>query len=291
MIAPLLTNRPTKRQKRPVTPPALFHVEDDEASSLGGVEDHYSCDYKDEEEDHSQDREHEENLLDRVLLIYDQYEEDSLVEQSRLRSKLSPCGHSKIESLKKKLHKEKIKCSLFKVLTLLLQSESRLKGLAHEERMDLMRQVKRVLLDNELYSVGELKSKFTLIFASLGSGMFPPPSVFIPTSHGCSAPSCVQTPHIDQRKLSQETHSLMTRLEQSANKSLQQRLIQGDYQHSKDEGEDWESMHEVWNVWLQFPAKSSEQLAVWRETLQSSEGLGSLLWNLAYYLSIESHCV
>ena len=121
--------------------------------------------------------------------------------------------------------------------------------------------------------------------------MFPPPSVFIPTSHGCSAPSCVQTPHIDQRKLSQETHSLMTRLEHSANKSLQQRLIQRDYQHSKDEGEDWESMHEVWNVWLQFPAKSSEQLAVWRETLQSSEGLGSLLWNLAYYLSIESHCV
>ncbi|KAI2503758.1 hypothetical protein MHU86_10652 [Fragilaria crotonensis] len=93
----------------------------------------------------------EEALLDDVLAIYDKYEEDALVEQNRLRCKLTTCSKNKVASLQAQLSDAKIKCSLLKVLTLLLQSDSsRLKGRLHADRMELMQQVERVLVNINL---------------------------------------------------------------------------------------------------------------------------------------------
>lgn len=265
-----------KRQKRSLSPPPLF---DDETSSLGGIEDHY--DYEEDEEEEG-DLEREETLLDRVLSIYEQYEEDSLVQQSRLRSKLSTCGISKICMIKNRLQDEKVKCGLFKVLTLLLQSDSRLRGSSYQERVDLMRQVKHVLQARESYTLAELKSRFVLIFSSLRKDLFPPCSIIAPASTA-TLPQDIET-QLDHKSLVQETRKTMTRLDQAANEALQQRLRDSNY--SQVEGEEWESMREVWYVWLQFSIKSIEQMAVWQETLAHCENVEMLLWNLAFCLSM-----
>jgi hypothetical protein len=283
---------PAKRQKRSVSPPPILVLPHDEASSLGGIEDNYD-NYEDGEEESPVNLQREEALLDRVLSIYEQYEEDSLVKQSRFRSKLTTCNISKAGCIKQKLQEEKIKCCLFKVLTLLLQSGSRLRGHTHEDRVDLIRQVKQVLLDQEVYSVGELKSRFALVLAVLRRDMFPPCSISLPTSVGIKDGSHSVVPPkpsalLSQKKLNQQTLRWMNRLQEAAKESIQDRLVHGDWQQSKDEEDSWENMREVWHVWLQFPAKSDSQLAVWQETLQHGGNLNSLLWNLAYYLSMEN---
>jgi hypothetical protein len=309
MIAPLLqSTSPSKRQKRSPSPnKGRYHDEGNDESTLGGIEDHVdSLDDDEEDDDDSYLCKREGSLLDHVLAIYDQYEEDSLVEQSHLRLKLTTCGLAKVESLQTRLADAKIKCSLFKVLTLLLQSDSsRLKGPDHAQRIDLMLQVKRIVLDHDLYSVKDVKSKFTCLFSSLRRDLFPPFSIVIPTtaaittaaSPGVSDPaSSGPSLELDQLALNQETLRVMTRLEEAAKKSLEQRLAEGEGQHSLmavtpvrdvDEEQDWDSMREVWYVWLQFPATSGQQLAVWQETLVGEGNLSVLLWNLSYYLSLE----
>mmetsp|Transcript_28152 Transcript_28152/g.46622 ORF Transcript_28152/g.46622 Transcript_28152/m.46622 type:complete len:293 (+) Transcript_28152:217-1095(+) len=287
MIAVMLeaAQHHAKRQKRSVSPPPLFI---DETSSLGGIEDH-NDENEDEEEESPHNLQREEALLDRVLSIYEQYEEDSLVKQSHFRSKLTSCGLSKIGTFKKRLQQEKIKYSIFKVLILLLQSDIRLKGHTHQDRVDLIRQVRRVLLDQEVYSVEELKSRFTLLFAVLRRDMFPPCTILLPGTISTACMGHHTSPPLNQEKLNQETQRWMNRLQEAAKESLQDRLVHGDFQQSKDEEESWENMREVWHVWLQFQATSNVQLAVWQETLQHGGNLDSLLWNLAYYLSMDGN--
>lgn len=283
-----------KRQKCSVSPsPPLFI---DASSSLGGIEDEYDDDFEYEEEDSPQMLNREDALLDRVLSVYEQYEEDSLVKQSRFRAKMTACGLAKSRTFKKKLQDEKIKCNLFKVLTLLLQSRSRLRGHTHEDRVELIRQVKQALLDEEVYSVEELKGRFTLLFAVLRRDMFPPCSILVPSTTESTASLKVDqkpaSPPLTQKKLNQQTERWRTRLQEAAKDSLQERLSQGDWQQSNDQEESWESMRDVWHVWLQFPAKSAAQLGIWQETLQHGGNLNSLLWNLAFYLSMEGRiCV
>lgn len=319
MIAPLLqATSPSKRQKRSSSPIKGRYQDDvTDECTLGGIEDHVDNQDDDEEDDDDSILcERERSLLDHVLAIYEQYEEDSLVEQSHLRFKLTTsCGLAKIDSLQKKLADEKVKCSLFKVLTLLLQSDSsRLKGPDHAQRIDLMLQVKRIVLDHDLYTVKDVKRRFTCLFSSLRRDLFPPFSIVISTtsstttstttlstttteSLGVSDPTLsVPTLELDQLALNHETIRVMALLEEAAKKALEQRLAEGEGQHSMmavtpmrdiEEEQDWDSMREVWYVWLQFPARSCEQLAVWQETLFGDGNLSVLLWNLAYYLSLD----
>ena len=165
-----------------------------------------------------------------------------------------------------------------------------------------MLQVKRIVLDHDLYSVKDVKSKFTCLFSSLRRDLFPPFSIVIPTTATtattAASPGVSSNPplDLDQLALNRETLRVMTRLEEAAKKSLEQRLAEGEGQHSLmavtpvrdvDEEQDWDSMREVWYVWLQFPATSGQQLAVWQETLVGEGNLSVLLWNLSYYLSLE----
>jgi hypothetical protein len=166
---PLLqATSPSKRQKRSSSPIKGRYQDDvTDECTLRGIEDHVDNQDDDEEDDDDSILcERERSLLDHVLAIYEQYEEDSLVEQSHLRFKLTTsCGLAKIDSLQKKLADEKVKCSLFKVLTLLLQSDSsRSKGPDHAQRIDLMLQVKRIVLDHDLYTVKDVKRRFTCLF-------------------------------------------------------------------------------------------------------------------------------
>lgn len=314
MIAPLLqATSPSKRQKRSSSLTKGRYQDDvTDECTLGGIEDHVDTQDDDEEDDDDSILcEREGSLLDHVLAIYEQYEEESLVEQSHLRLKLTTCGPAKADSLQKGLTDEKVKCSLFKVLTLLLQSDSsRLKGPDHAQRIDLMLQVKRIVLDHDLYTVKDVKCKFTSLFSSLRRDLFPPFSIFVPTttattptttttsaSLGVSDPTSSVLPlQLDQLALNHETLRVITLLEEAARKSLELRLAEGEGQLSMmpvtpvgdvEEEQDWDSMREVWYVWLQFPAKSCQQLAVWQETLSGDGNLSVLLWNLAYYLSLD----
>lgn len=305
MMVVMLQARPTKRRKLSVTADARTNQDDEVRSStssgsstLGGIEDHQS-DSEDDSDDDDDPKtcQKEEALLDDVLAIYDKYEEDALVEQNRLRCKLTTCSKNKAASLQAQLSDAKIKCSLLKVLTLLLQSDSsRLKGRLHADRMELMQQVERVLVNINLYSVNSLKRKFVLLFASLRRDLFPPSTIVVPTSiRTLSNHPCASSVPIDQQSLNRETILAMSHLEELANKHLQQRLADGNYQSSimpsrvgdEENDQDWESMREVWNVWLQFPASCHQQFEIWQETLACNDRLSSLLWNLAYYLSLE----
>lgn len=300
VMAFMLQARPTKRVK--VSLPANDNTYlDDEvscSSTLGGIEDQQSDnDSNSDDEDDPVTCQREEALLDEVLAIYDECEEDALVEQNRLRCKLTTCSMSKAAALTTQLSDAKIKCSLLKVLALLLQSDSsRLKGRLHADRMELMRQVQHVFLNNDCYSVDTLKRKFVMLFASLRRDLFPPTTIAIPSP----IPTLSKTPGVssdalDQESLNLETRHAMTCLDGLANQHLQQRLANGDFKCSitpsrvsDEEGDqDWEGMREVWNVWLQFPAHCKQQCDIWKETLASNEKLSSLLWNLAYYLSMD----
>ena len=296
----MLQPRSTKRMKLSLPANDDTCIEDDVScsSTLGGIEDQPSDDEGDsDDEDDPETCGQEEALLDEVLAIYDECEEDALVEQNRLRTKLTTCTMSKADALKAQLADVKIKCSLLKVLALLLQSDSsRLRGRRHADRMELMRQVEHVLLNNDRYSVDALKRKFVLLFSSLRRDLFPPCTIVVPSPIlTMSKPACVSGVLLDQETLNLETIKVMAHLEDLANQHLQQRLANGDFQCSvtpsrisDEEGDqDWEGMREVWNAWLQFPAHCKQQSDVWTETLACNEKLSSLLWNLAYYLSMD----
>ena len=299
MMVVMLQARPAKRRKLSVTTNANTN-QDEEVSSgtssgssaLGGIEDHQSESEDDsDDEDDPKTCQKEEALLDDVLAIYDKYEEDALVEQNRLRCKLTTCSMKKAAALQAQLSDAKIKCSLLKVLTLLLQSDSsRFKGRLHADRMELMQQVEGVLLNINLYCVNTLKRKFVLLFASLRRDLFPPSTIVVPSSiRTLSNHPCSSRVAMDQQSLNRETILAMSQLEDLAKKHLQQRLasIMPSRVGSEENEQDWESMREVWNVWLQFPASCHQQFEIWQETLSCNDQLSSLLWNLAYYLSLE----
>jgi hypothetical protein len=299
MIALLEASSPSKkRQKLSFPPSAWIHVKkDEELSSLGGVEDQYDPNH--EEEEVFDISRCEEVLLNRVIQVYERFEEDSLLSQSKLRSEMTSRGRLQRQSIENQLRDEKLKCSILKVLTLVLQTGSRLKGSSPQERIDLKRRVKHLLNDHSQTSLDQLKAHFVHIMTSREIELFPPRSVSIPSPPPSPVPENMDSSSSDSPAhisgLVHQTERVMKFLERSSKASLERRLVKSDWQSSLDEEEeeDWEGMHDVWYAWLHFPPKSTEQVAVWEETLEGQlhrrETLDSLLWNLAYYLSMDSY--
>mmetsp|Transcript_30032 Transcript_30032/g.45543 ORF Transcript_30032/g.45543 Transcript_30032/m.45543 type:complete len:288 (+) Transcript_30032:337-1200(+) len=273
-----------KRQKISHSPTPWIRQQDDETCSLCEVED--STAFLEEEDEYIQENvEREEKLLDKVLALYEQYEEDSLFQQSTIRFQISSSQSDvKTEVLLNNLEDEKAKCNILKVLTLLLQSESRLRGSTHLERMGLLRRVKAFLLEAGYHSLNRLKKSFVNFFTSRQETLFPPSAVFVPncfpTSLGNNYPAA-----IEESQLIRKTRELISCLRDASKKAIQQRLEQENF--SEMEEQDWDNMSDVWNAWLQFKPISSNQLAIWEESLRDGDNIDSLLWNLALYLSQE----
>jgi len=279
VLKPLL--QAAKRQKRFHEPSSRFYKKDAEDDYLGEIGD---CDYclAEDDEEAQEIIEIEEELLDNVSMLHEQYEADSLVRRSSMRAQSNSLSATKRKRfLDKNLEDEKIRCSLLKVFTLLLQTESRLRGSAHLERMKLMQQVKRVLCYADQYSIGKLKECF-IKFCTSRKTLFPPHSICVPSSFTSEIET--EREESDLSSLISKTLHLMSSMEDASKRALEKRLEQEDY--SQISGEDWENIREVWFVWLQFTPRSSNQLAVWEESLDGQQTVNSLLWNLSFYLSI-----
>lgn len=273
-----------KRQKRSHSPIHWLYRQDDEANSLCGLEDCIDI-FEETGECEQGNLEQEEELLDDVLALYEKFEEDSLFEQSKIRLKISSSiPNEKIETHVKNLKDEKAKCNLLKVLTLLLQTESRLRGSTHIERMELMRRVKAFLPNaaNGSESVKSLKTCFVHFLTLRQETLFPPRLISVPECF--LDPGKIDCPaEIDEAQLIRKTKALTSLLEESSHKAMQHRLEQENY--SEQEEENWDNMSEIWHAWLQFNPKSLDQLAIWEESLRDGYKVDSLLWNLAFYLS------
>mmetsp|Transcript_19263 Transcript_19263/g.28502 ORF Transcript_19263/g.28502 Transcript_19263/m.28502 type:complete len:289 (+) Transcript_19263:156-1022(+) len=272
-----------KRQKRSNSPTHWLCQEDDETSSLCGLD---SCnDFLEEIGEYEQvSVEREEQLLDHVLALYENYEEDSLFQQSKIRLQMSSSiSGEKTEALLKNLKDEKAKCSILKVLTLLLQTESRLKGSNHVERMDLIKRVKTILSVAGNKSTKRLKKFFVQFFTFRQETLFPPSSIFVPKRCFLDSGKSDCLVKIDEAQLIRRTNALTSLLEEASRKVMQHRLEQENY--SNEEEQDWDNMSEIWHAWLQFSPRSFDQLAIWEESLRDGIKVDSLLWNLAFYLS------
>lgn len=289
MIAVLNPSAPVaKRQKLCHEPTSWFYEKPDDKTvtrSLCALDDY--CDIFDIEEDDDDENpenlESEEDLLDHVLGLYEIYEEESLYRQSKLRYLLSSQNTgNKCVKREKNLKDEKSKLILLKVLTLLLRTESRLKGSNHAERMDLMQRFKHCLSNAREQSLEKIKSFFVQLCTAREEPIFPPCSITVPHVSLRMAESGSR--EIDESELIRKTFEWMTLLEESSKKALQKRLEHGNY--SENEEDEWENARDVWNVWLQFTPTSPNQLAVWEESLQDGKNVDDILWNLAFYLSI-----
>jgi len=275
-----------KRQKRFHDPSSRLYKTNDEDISLEGVEEcnYFHIDSKDKNEEAQEIIEIEEELLNNVLMLYEQYEADSLFHRSMMRTQLMSLNKdSKRRSLDKNLEDEKIKCSLLKVFTLLLQTGSPLRGSAHSERMELMQQVKWVLKDVDQYSLEKLKDYFIKLCTSQKERLFPPHLINVLST--LTIDNETREKESDLSSLIKKTHHLINYMEEASKEVLERRLEEENYSQMFEE-EELDNIIEVWFVWLQFNPKSSDQLAVWKENLNGQQSLDSLLWNLLFYLSI-----
>ena len=242
----------------------------------------------------------EDGLLNRVLTLYDQYEADTLFRQSELRSQISVAEDDSPDTLEADLQKEKDKSVILKVLTLLLQCENgQFIGSCHKERVDLMYQIKQLILQQEQYSLTHLKICFRSLL-SYFNPRFPPTVIMIPTpsrlfaktKEPCTPPLICDFESM-QKQLQQKTRKAITKLQRSAHKCLEERLnhhTDWQFDDDADFGDEKEAMMiAILQVWIQFPAESEVQAAILQDTLSSPLTCWKfLLSNLAYYLSLTS---
>ena len=252
-------------------------------------------------------KQREETIIDNVMDLFEEYEEASLALQCKYREKAKQGSASNNKKSQQKLTNEKLKCLLFKVLTLFVQSESRLRGENHDERVNLSLRVQQILLDEEDKTLGDIMIECKNILLTK-KDLFPPRSIAIPTGFSpivdyaaSMAPKNLSFVDAGKRQ-ARATKSLrktIQRLSKAANALLEKRMsfITSDHSDEEDEAfktrlECAEGTRDILSMWSHLLELSDEPAT--QDQLEVLEGvlddvrdrrccIDDIIWNLALF--------
>lgn len=308
--------RPFKKQRRSVTLVSRELIRYEEIPSFedGGIDDRT---FNEDDETGSvfdssiqtppRKKQREEAIIDNVMDLFEEYEEASLALQCKYREKAKQGSANNKKKSQQKLTNEKLKCLLFKVLMLFVQSESRLRGENHDERVNLSLRVQQILLDEEDETLGDIMIECKNILLTKKS-LFPPRSIIIPTGF---APIVEHAPSMESKHLSfidrgkrqaRATKSLrntIKHLSKTANALLEERMsfITSDHSDEDDEAfktrlECAEGARDILSMWsllleLSDEPANQDQLDVLEGVLDDVYDrrccIDDIIWNLALF--------
>ena len=281
--------RQAKRQKRCVSP----EQDDGEYSSIGCVED-YLSEIDDEEcaDTIIRAEEHLRNSVlgvrDSVLGVLQDKEEESLVTQSRLRSKVCESENQRKTCLRQALADEKLKYGISKVLSLIVQSQTIL-GRLTEERKNGLVLIERFIEHHWDDGVGVLILEFHTVLRH--SFVVPPQLIYLPTP--VQMPTTASKPKKRTQSMEQ-SRSVLTTLSDTTQDVLRKRLESPCNDEITAQLEAIEGVRDILQVWTDLVQRSSsldeETLELYRDALQQAQSASveTVLWNFVYYLSLQA---
>lgn len=288
--------RQAKRQKRCVSPDR-----EEDYSSIGCAEEYLTnSDHVDDANDEERNyllHETEQKLCETILADLEDLEEESLMKQSRMRTNLKQ-RRKNPSSRQAALANEKLKCGISKVLALILQSPTLL-GRLDKERMKSLLHIERLIERNWDLVIEDFVCEFRAVLRHCFQ--FPPRSVYVSAENSIAEPSLRKPKQLcfdvslRQNKLIKSSRSVLESLSKSTQDLLRQRLESLGHGDNLTTAplENTEGLHDILHVWTVILQRTSctadeEALELYQDALREVRftSIDSMLWNFAYYLSL-----